>query len=410
MSHTNEDVKVDVDCWDINVHTRQSVLVAHCASLCEPVVVVSAKKHTNRLMIWKGLHTIDDGYCPIVKEYVEENGARRNMGKVALPVCLHVYANLVPGRKRNRVPEPNIAGPPAADDDGEVCKCHCGNDTEGEMVRCEECDTWQHVSCFYESAEKIPALHCCSLACQDKYLEEKRLAKRRKSSGNGQETNPVNIKDEDGEEASILNKFMPQNHPLTDQSAPATSLLNKENRGGQKTNPVFIKDEDCEEESVFNRALPQQLSLIDQSVTPTSSLTKENRGRHLGTPATSTSNTYLPSPIPSVLHHPAPTTAPTAPSTTTFAFLDFNHRELRSRGLDQCDKAGKLFGQALCAGLFNHTDQDVKLTVQARGDIAKATIVVRGDDDDLAEFLDRISRRGCPHCCVDVRRLHETWT
>ena len=245
---------VDVYRLDTGVNTRKSVLVAHCVSLGEPVLIVSAKKQTNRL-IWKGEPIIDDSRCPVVKEYLEGNVTPHSMSGVSFLVSLDVYANTIPSPNRQRISEPAIEVSPVAVDDGEECKCHRGHDTEGEMVRCEECDTWQHILCHYESVDKIPALHCCSSACQDKYLEEKKTARKQKFLGDAQKTNPVHIKEEDGEE-----------------------------------------------EYVFNRATPLEFSLIHQSVPTTSSLNKENRDHHQSTPATNTnrSNTYLPSPIPSV--------------------------------------------------------------------------------------------------------------
>jgi hypothetical protein len=65
------------------------------------------------------------------------------------------------------------------DDKGDVTLCLCGrNVPEGEMVLCEECDTWQHIVCYYPS-ELIPAVHFCE-GCGSKYLDAKRNAKRQK--------------------------------------------------------------------------------------------------------------------------------------------------------------------------------------------------------------------------------------
>jgi hypothetical protein len=65
------------------------------------------------------------------------------------------------------------------DDKEDVTLCLCGrNFPEGEMVLCEECDTWQHIVCYYPS-EIIPAVHFCE-GCGSKYLDAKRNAKRQK--------------------------------------------------------------------------------------------------------------------------------------------------------------------------------------------------------------------------------------
>jgi hypothetical protein len=46
------------------------------------------------------------------------------------------------------------------------------------MVLCEECDTWQHIVCYYPS-EVVPAVHFCE-NCGSKYLDARRDAKRQK--------------------------------------------------------------------------------------------------------------------------------------------------------------------------------------------------------------------------------------
>jgi hypothetical protein len=65
------------------------------------------------------------------------------------------------------------------DDKGDVTLCRCGrNASEGEMVLCEECDTWQHIVCYYPS-QLVPAVHFCE-DCGLKYLDARRDAKRQK--------------------------------------------------------------------------------------------------------------------------------------------------------------------------------------------------------------------------------------
>ena len=71
------------------------------------------------------------------------------------------------------------SNPVVRDDKGDVMLCLCGrNVPKGEMVRCEECDTWQHIVCYYPS-ELVPAVHFCE-DCGSKYLDAKRNAKRQK--------------------------------------------------------------------------------------------------------------------------------------------------------------------------------------------------------------------------------------
>ena len=71
------------------------------------------------------------------------------------------------------------SNPIVRDDKGDVTLCLCGrNVPEGEMVLCEECDTWQHIVCYYPS-DLVPAVHFCE-DCGSKYLDAKRDAKRQK--------------------------------------------------------------------------------------------------------------------------------------------------------------------------------------------------------------------------------------
>jgi hypothetical protein len=44
-----------------------------------------------------------------------------------------------------------------------VIKCICGfSDDDGNTVLCKECDTWQHIVCYYESAQHVPDVHECA--------------------------------------------------------------------------------------------------------------------------------------------------------------------------------------------------------------------------------------------------------
>src|ERR1700730_9811959 len=61
----------------------------------------------------------------------------------------------------------------------DITRCRCGYNVEdGEMVMCEECDTWQHIICYYPN-ELVPAVHFCE-DCGSKYQDAKQAAKRQK--------------------------------------------------------------------------------------------------------------------------------------------------------------------------------------------------------------------------------------
>ncbi|KAF1945007.1 hypothetical protein EJ02DRAFT_324030, partial [Clathrospora elynae] len=49
------------------------------------------------------------------------------------------------------------------DDESSTIKCICGySDDDGNTVLCEKCDTWQHIVCYYESAQHVPDVHECA--------------------------------------------------------------------------------------------------------------------------------------------------------------------------------------------------------------------------------------------------------
>lgn len=63
--------------WD-TPQKQQIVAVAQGSPLSAPVIVVPAKRHSNRLRIWKGPDERDAAICPIVKVY--QGGGRRSLG------------------------------------------------------------------------------------------------------------------------------------------------------------------------------------------------------------------------------------------------------------------------------------------------------------------------------------------
>ena len=59
----------------------------------------------------------------------------------------------------------NLAPYPAneiSDEEYTTIKCHCGvSADDGNTVLCETCDTWQHIICYYGSAQQVPDVHEC---------------------------------------------------------------------------------------------------------------------------------------------------------------------------------------------------------------------------------------------------------
>ncbi|KAF2094224.1 hypothetical protein NA57DRAFT_18911, partial [Rhizodiscina lignyota] len=58
-------------------------------------------------------------------------------------------------------------------------KCICGfNDDDGNTVFCEECNTWQHIECYYPD-QIVPDVHEC-LDCHPRSLDRKSATERQK--------------------------------------------------------------------------------------------------------------------------------------------------------------------------------------------------------------------------------------
>ncbi|KAE8827764.1 hypothetical protein HRS9122_09745 [Pyrenophora teres f. teres] len=57
---------------------------------------------------------------------------------------------------------PSLDGP-IEEEESSTIKCICGySDDDGNTVLCEKCDTWQHIVCYYESAQHVPDVHECA--------------------------------------------------------------------------------------------------------------------------------------------------------------------------------------------------------------------------------------------------------
>jgi hypothetical protein len=58
-------------------------------------------------------------------------------------------------------------------DESSMAKCICGfADDDGNTVLCEKCDTWQHMPCYYESAQLVPDVHKC-VDCAPRTIDSK---------------------------------------------------------------------------------------------------------------------------------------------------------------------------------------------------------------------------------------------
>ncbi|KAJ4985921.1 PHD-finger domain-containing protein [Stagonosporopsis vannaccii] len=68
----------------------------------------------------------------------------------------------------------------ADEDESSTIKCICGfADDDGNTVLCEKCDTWQHIVCYYESAEHVPDVHECT-DCSPRPVDSRRAADKQR--------------------------------------------------------------------------------------------------------------------------------------------------------------------------------------------------------------------------------------
>ncbi|KAF9694139.1 hypothetical protein EKO04_007810 [Ascochyta lentis] len=76
-------------------------------------------------------------------------------------------------------PSPGLDGP-QEEEESSTIKCICGfADDDGNTVLCERCDTWQHIVCYYESAEHVPDVHECT-DCSPRPVDSRRAAEKQR--------------------------------------------------------------------------------------------------------------------------------------------------------------------------------------------------------------------------------------
>jgi hypothetical protein len=66
------------------------------------------------------------------------------------------------------------------DEESSTIKCICGySDDDGNTVLCEKCDTWQHIVCYYESAQHVPDVHEC-VDCLPRHVDSKSASEKQR--------------------------------------------------------------------------------------------------------------------------------------------------------------------------------------------------------------------------------------
>lgn len=118
--------------------------------------------------------------------------------------------------------QPHVTSDSVDEEEQSTVKCICGfNDDDGNTVLCEKCDTWQHIVCFYESAQHVPDVHECA-DCAPRPVNIYRAAdlQRRRNDSRGR---LGNTDWQDGHRSQDVNKGLPMLQPQQVYLRPPSS-------------------------------------------------------------------------------------------------------------------------------------------------------------------------------------------
>lgn len=284
------------------------------------------------------------------------------------------------------------------------------------MVMCEECDTWQHIICYYPN-ELVPAVHFCE-DCGSKYQDAKQAAKRQKidHKAASADHDPFGTMRRSVAETvyTHCHKFSPD---LASTAFPNVTSKIRGREAGSDDEPLISRGTKIEidltddpntkvkveprDDSLTEGAPPLLSQLISPMFSPPTNFSIVPATSHLMTPMITPALTPQASPST-----PTSLEAGIAPQlvnkATTFVFLDSHNRELRRRTFEDLGgrfNVGALFGQAVRAGLINKYDSAI-LSVTIRG-ISETFAILKDDKPDFARLMQNIEAAGL--CMVEVR-------
>jgi hypothetical protein len=325
------------------------------------------------------------------------------------------------------------------------------------MVMCEECDTWQHITCYYPN-ELVPAVHFCE-DCGSKYQDAKQAAKRRKVDHKAASLNhdpsddmgrsvaetvyshchkfspdlastafPNVISKRRGREAAsddelfisrgtkieiansnsstVIVKTKPDattttgagQYILSDPAKSTSEVIDLTDDSKDTTKVKIETRDDC----LTGGAPPLLSQLISPMSSPPTNFSIVPVTGHPTTPMITPTLTPQPPPsTPTSLE--AGITPQLVNKATTFVFLDSHNRELRRRTFEDLGgrfNVGTLFGQAVRAGLINKYDSEAILSVTIRG-ISETFAILKDDKPDFTRLMQNIEAAGL--CMVEVR-------
>ena len=315
------------------------------------------------------------------------------------------------------------------------------------MIFCEECRTWQHVDCCYPNGFE-PAIHCCSEACAEQYIERTRATQRQKSQSTQLSlagTTEIATDDQaqdllnsshttdqhtalDSDDEPIFNKRLKVSNTPRLATPETTTAKNARRRPAAgyesviEPDPANIVDltSDTETEyqvNVKREEAETKLSLDDLNpiVPPSTNHAIASGPPTLTstTPATTRSSKYVqPVSMGTAATAPPPAAPTTFPppassinintSTTTFIFFDIDGQETRRRPFNRCNTTGKLFGHATAARTILPPLDGATLTIQVRG-TGRQLVVVKGDEQDFETMMQMVQQYGV--CIVDIKAM-----
>lgn len=95
------------------------------------------------------------------------------------PSWLDLDRNIVPERQFTLTPTSRVS---LEEEDSSTIRCICSYaDDDGNTVLCEKCNTWQHIACYYDSAQHVPDIHEC-VHCLPRAIDSEKANEKQRIS------------------------------------------------------------------------------------------------------------------------------------------------------------------------------------------------------------------------------------
>jgi uncharacterized protein len=122
----------------------------------------------------------------------------------------------------------SLPADPVVEEDDSIIRCVCGfADDDGLTVLCEECNTWQHIECYYPNTD-VPEIHHC-VHCQPRSIDTKAAADRQRQL---RTANALGEKKTKRAPTRSHKKKTKENTPIANGSAHGDKLYNHDRASG----------------------------------------------------------------------------------------------------------------------------------------------------------------------------------